>query len=657
MVDLARLVQAARPASLVAGAYERLFRKVPGTEAWAAGVREAAGRGALVHVLRNISLIDLLALDYLTRRYSLPPLGFANELNAWLEPPIKPAREAPEARLKRALMGGKSAVLFMKKPPSMIAGKSPTKRGRSEGDELLRALLDVQRRGELDVILVPQTFVWTKRPDRRGFSLVDTLFGPAEFPGDLRAATQFLLNFTHGVVRAGEALRAGDFLEPNSFETAPRRLSYALLRRLERERRAVLGPARKPADRVCEEVLRSPKLKASMEAVAKHGEKDLAALTAEAREILRAMQAEPDPPTLRGLELVADALVDRVYSGIDVDEAGIERLREAAKRGSVVLLPSHKSHVDYVLMSFVLRRNGLQLPVVAAGDNLAFFPVGPLFRRAGAFFIRRSFKGDRLYPAVVDAYMRRLLRDGWIIEFFVEGGRSRTGKLLPPKLGLLNMIVDAALSLEGRKVSFVPVSIGYERMMEEGSYARELSGEAKRAESASELLKLPSTLGEKYGRANVQIGAVIDLDEQRARAGIAPGEPVSPAKRRALVTKLAHFVMSEINRVTAVTPGSLVATALLSHRRRGLPHADLVEQCARLFSLVQSLGARTTPSLGGGPSGMREQAIREAIAVYVRGGLVRQHVPGDTLTGKARKRTALYAGTDVIYLVPDDKRI
>jgi glycerol-3-phosphate O-acyltransferase len=660
MVDLARLLQAARPASLVAGAYERLFRKVPGTEAWAAAVREAAGRGALVHVLRNISLIDLLALDYMTRRYSLPPIGFSNELSAWIEPPMTASREPPEERLRRTLKEGKSAVLFMKKPPDMLAGKTATRRGRSEGDELLRSLLDAQQREELNVILVPQTLVWTKRPDRHGFSVVDTLFGPAEFPGDLRAAAQFVLNFTHGVVRAGEALHARDFLDdPDELHSTPnpRRLSYALLRRLERERRAVLGPAQKPADRVREEVLRSPKLKAAMEGIAQHGDKDLAALADEARAILEAMQAAPDPPTLRGLEVVADALVDRVYSGIDVDEEGMERLRDAAKRGSLVLLPSHKSHVDYVLMSFVLRRHGLQLPVVAAGDNLAFFPVGPIFRRAGAFFIRRSFRGDRLYPAVVDAYMRRLLRDGWVIEFFLEGGRSRTGKLLPPKLGLLNMIVDAALALEGRRVSFVPVSIGYERMMEEGSYARELSGEAKKAESASELLKVTSALREKYGRANVQIGAVIDLGDESARAGITPGEPVPPVKRRAVVTKLAHKVMSEINRVTAVTPGSLVATALLSHRRRGLPHADLVEQCARLYVLARSLGARTTPSLDGGSRGMREQAIREAIAVYVRGGLVRQHVPGDTLTGKARKRSALYAGSDVIYLVPDDKRI
>ena len=124
-----------------------------------------------------------------------------------------------------------------------------------------------------------------------------------------------------------------------------------------------------------------------------------------------------------------------MFSAIEVDEAGIERLRELAKEGTLVLLPSHKSHMDYLALAWVLYRHKLQLPLIAAGDNLNFFPVGAIFRRAGAFFIRRSFAGDRLYAAVVDAYVRRLIKDGAPLEFFLEGGRSRTGKLLPPKLG------------------------------------------------------------------------------------------------------------------------------------------------------------------------------------------------------------------------------
>ena len=149
-------------------------------------------------------------------------------------------------------------------------------------------------------------------------------------------------------------------------------------------------------------------------------------------------------------------------------------MREAAKRGTLVLLPSHKSHVDYLMLSFVFFHANLQLPLIAAGDNLAFFPLGLVLRRGGAFFIRRKFAGDRLYAAVVDAYIRRLIREGYSIEFFLEGGRSRTGKLLPPKLGLLNMVVEAALAVPNKEVFFVPVAIGYDRLVE-GSCLRAAS--------------------------------------------------------------------------------------------------------------------------------------------------------------------------------------
>jgi glycerol-3-phosphate O-acyltransferase len=469
-----------------------------------------------------------------------------------------------------------------------------------------------------------------------------------------------LLNHKNAVIRAGEPVSLREFLAQEGAlddGLAARRLTYALLRKVERERRAVLGPVQKPTDRVREEVLKSPKLQAIFRDLAGPDAEARALLEDKARGMLRELEATPDPGTLRGLESLADTLAHRVYAGIDVDREGLERVREAARRGVVVFLPSHKSHVDYLLLSLVLRKNGLMIPLIAAGDNLSFFPLGPVFRRAGAFFIRRSFRGDRLYTAVVDAYVRRLMRDGNALEFFLEGGRSRTGKLLPPKLGLLNMVVDAALALEGRTVSFIPVSIGYERMMEEGAYARELSGEAKHREDAAALLKAGGVLRETYGRANVQFGQVLELGELLAATAPPSPSALTPARRRGLVNRLAHQVMSEINRVTAVTPGSLVALALLCHGRRGLPHVELVEHCRRLVALVQRLGARTTPSLTHPGGALREAAIREAAQLYVRGGLVRQHVPGDTLTGAARRRARIYTGDDVIYTVADDQRL
>jgi glycerol-3-phosphate O-acyltransferase len=489
--------------------------------------------------------------------------------------------------------------------------------------------------------------------------LVDAVFGPADLPGDLRQVVQLLLNYKHGMLRAGEALSLAEFLEQQGEgddEALIHRLTYALLRKVERERRTIVGPARKPPDRVVEEVLRSPKLQETIRELAGPGFAERALLTDKARDMLREMQTIPDPETQGSLELLAERVLDRVYSGLDVDLEGLESLRKLRADGSVVLLPSHKSHVDYIVLSFILRQHNIQIPVIAAGDNLSFFPAGPLLRRCGAFFIRRSFRGDRLYTAVVDAYVRRLLRDGFMIEVFLEGGRSRTGKLLPPMLGLLNMVVASALGLESRKVYFQPVSIGYERLMEEGAFARELSGEQKQKEDAAQLLKLPRVLSDRWGRINIQFGEPIELGALRRALGN-HDDDLSPAKRRAVVKRLAHRAMHEINRVTAVTPGALIAMVLLSHARRGVPYRDLLAHCRRLSVTLSRLGARQTPSLVTHTGELRESGVREVLTLYVRSGLIEQHVPGDTLTAESKKRAALYTGTDVIFTMPPAKRI
>ncbi len=665
MFDLASLERTLRPTAIAARLAEPLLRAVRVDEHWDREVRDASARGSVVFVLRCASLVDLVALDHLVRRAGLPDLRFANELEEWIDqrPPRAATGASPGARLAEALVGGGSAALFLRRAPTVLERAGATHRGQAEGNEPLRELFAMVRARGREVVIVPVTFVWSKRPEHRGFSLVDTLFGPTEYPGELRALAQFALNHKNCVARTGEPLSVGDFLAEQAAEAdgadddaLARRLSYALVRRLERERRAALGPVHKPSDRVREEVLRSPRLAAILREMAGPGDRERALLTDKARRMLRELTADPDPATVNGLALAADQLVEIVYNGLDVDVEGLERVRAAARDGSVVLLPSHKSHVDYLLLSYVLRKHALQLPMIAAGDNLSFFPIGPLFRRAGAFFIRRKFKGDRLYTAVVDAYVRRLLKDGHAIEFFLEGGRSRTGKLLPPMLGLLNMVVDAALSIEGRRVFFVPVSIGYERMVEEGTYARELSGGAKPKETAAALLKVGGVLREKYGRANVQFGAITELAPLRAELGV--GAEYTPPQRRMIVSRLAHRVMSDINRATAVTPGSIVAVALLCHGRRGIANADLLALSARLLHYVERGGARTTPSLTRGPGGeLRESAIRDAAKLYVRGGLVVQHVPGDTLTGKGRERAQSYTGDDVIYTVPHDTRL
>jgi glycerol-3-phosphate O-acyltransferase len=663
--------QSYEPNAALAYLYRRFFDHIKVEEGWVRAVRDAASTGNVVFVLRNQSFVDFLALDHLTKRFNLPPIRFAQDLGLWILEPMgrgwlsaafRRTEPSVEDRLRDALSAGGSGVLFLKRPPTILEGARGVRgRGISEGDEALRAILRLQRTRERPILLVPQTFVWTKRPDRRGAGALDLLFGPRDWPGMARTVSQALMNYRNVDFRAGEVLDLQALLadaEPGENDDAlVRRITYALLTRVERERRAILGPAKKGADRVRDEVIRSPKLQSVISDLAGEGPAQRLLLTAKAYGMLRELEAAPAPEAHKAFELALDVLVHTIYAGIEVDEAGLERVREAGKRGTVVFLPSHKSHVDYLMLSYVLNAAHLHLPLIAAGDNLSFFPMGPIFRRGGAFFIRRSFKGDRLYAAVVDAYLRRLVRDGWAIEFFLEGGRSRTGKLLPPKFGLLNIICDAALSLPDRQVTFMPVSIGYDRIVEERSYVRESTGGEKRKEDARALLRSTRVLGGFYGRVNVQFGEPLTLQKVASDLGVRGTVGLTPGQRRTLVTRLAHQAMAEINRVTSVTPGAVAALALLDGTRHGIPHLELVEACRRIVATLSRRGARMARTLVHSTGTMRPDAVRDAAQLWVKGELVEAHVPGEGLEGKQRARAAIYTGDDVVYTVPDTKRL
>ncbi len=649
--------------------YKRFFDRIQVDEAWVQEVRRLSSQGTVVYVLRSLNFIDFFALDHLTKRYGLPQVRFANDLGLWIFNPMgkgwlnailpRPG-VTPSDELRDAIENGGSAALFLKRPPGVLdlASGASGGRGLKEGDELLRTLIDVQRERDQPILLVPQVFVWTKDPDTRGTNRLDFLLGPREWPTPARTVGQFLSNYKHVALKLGEPLDLQAFVGDSNGATDPalvRRMTYTVLRRLERERRAVTGPAAKAPDRVRMEILRTPKLRKIIEDLAGERPADRYVMTGRALNMLRQLQATPDMNTIRGLEALFDRVFHRIYAGIEYDKADIERVREAAKEGSLVLLPSHKSHIDYLILSYVFNEENLQLPLIAAGDNLNFFPVGAIFRRGGAFFIRRSFKGDRLYAAVVDAYIRRLIRDGFPIELFLEGGRSRAGKLLEPKLGLLNMMVDAALAVTQREARFVPVSIGYERIVE--SYERELSGGEKTKEDAAGLLKTTDVLRHRYGRINLQIGQVLSLDEIRGDLGLALDKQPSPAQRRAIVTRLGNRVMDEINRVASVTPGALTALALLSHDKRGISHEELIERCTKLLGVLRSMDARVSPTLVTPSGALRPDSIREAAEMFVEAEMLAVHVPGDVETARGRKPRRVHAGPGTVYTVPDERRL
>jgi glycerol-3-phosphate O-acyltransferase len=659
------------PTSVMQAVYRRFFENIQIDDEWLGIVREAAQQGPVVYVLRNLSFLDFMALDYITARYGLPRLRFANDLGLWMLEPfastwaeaLVPSRRiAPDERLVEVIEDGGSAALFLKRPPTIL--EKATGRGKRrvsfEGDLLIASLFSLQRRLDRPIMLVPQVFVWSKRPESLEPSALDFVLGPREWPGRLRSAAQFLLNYRNVILRAGEPVNLRQFLADNAGEpqdTLIRRGTYALLRKVDRERRAILGPMRKPADRVREEIIRSPKLQHTISQLAGEGRAERMLLTARAYRMLRQMEAAPDPEAIFALSTVVKTVVNVMYAGIEVDREGLARVREASQKGTLILLPSHKSHIDYLLLSHVLHLNALQLPLIAAGDNLSFFPIGMLLRRGGAFFIRRTFRGDRLYAAVVDAYLRRIIKDGWPIEVFLEGTRSRTGKLLPPKLGLLSMIIDSGLSLAHRDLQFVPVSIGYERLVEEGSYVRELLGGEKKKEDTAALIRASKVLAERYGRLNVQFGEVFSLNQMLEEAGLTRDPPPTPSQRRDLVKRVAFRVMARINQVTAATPGALIALALLSHNRRGMSHAELANQARSLLSVLLRRGARTTPALAMPSGTLRPACVRETTSMFEQAGLIQVHFPGEVLEEGQKHPKTFFSDDDIIYSVPDNKRL
>lgn len=665
------------PNPVLRAIYQRFFSSIQVDEAWVKAVRQLSEVGTVIYILRNLSFIDFLALDHLTKKYRLPQIRFVNDLGLWIFNPmgkgwwnaISPKKGTTAAdELFDAVERGGTAALFLKRPPTVLDIASGVSHGRglTEGDELVRALFDLQRRHSRPILLVPQVFMWSRYPDTRGTGPLDVLFGSREWPSAARTLGQFLFNYKHVALKVGEPLNIKEFLASAnglSDDVLVRRITYAVLRRLERERRSVIGPADKAPDRVREEILRSPRLRAVIDDLSGGRPQARPEHVGRALELLKELQATPDQKTLKSLEVVFDRVFHRIYAGIDYNPADIERVRQAARDGAMILLPSHKSHVDYLILSYVFNEQNLPLPRIAAGENLNFFPMGPIFRRGGAFFIRRSFRGDRLYAAVVDAYVRRLIRDGFPIELFMEGGRSRTGKLLPPKFGLLNMLVDAALAVPQRTTSFVPVSIGYERVVEASSFQRELSGGEKEKENARGLLQSHQVLWHRYGRINIQFGQILTLEEICQRQGLTSDDAARPAKRRTLVTRLGNRVMDEINRVTAVTPGALTALSLLSHEQRGISQQDLLTRCQRLLGVVTSLGARATPGLLTPSGALRTDAILEALQMFLEAELLETYSPHRTLPRPAasrlgmRRRYQLPRDERAFYTVRDTKRL
>ncbi|KAF2494122.1 glycerol-3-phosphate acyltransferase [Lophium mytilinum] len=311
---------------------------------------------------------------------------------------------------------------------------------------------------------------------------------------------------------------------------------------------------------------------------------------------------------IRGAYYLCTQLLTRAYhQGIHVSSEEVLRLRGVAEQAeknkqSIIFLPCHRSHVDYVSLQIICYRLGLALPTVVAGDNLNFPVVGSFLQHAGAMWIRRSFGDDQLYTTLVQAYIDTLLQNGFNLECFVEGGRSRTGKLLPPKFGILNFLLDSVASGRVNDAIICPVSTQYDKVIEVDSYISELLGQPKPKENLMDFLSASSVLSLKLGRVDVRFHEPWSLrgfiQQQTERFTQLPQQLDTKEMRLRILRTMGYKVLSDINDVSVVMPTALIGTVLLTLRGRGVGKAELVRRVEWLSDRVRSQGGRVAHFAG-----------------------------------------------------------
>ena len=442
----------------------------------------------------------------------------------------------------------------------------------------------------LDIDLVPTAVYWGRAPQREASWLRLLLVEDWALTSRLRKFFQVLLNGRDTLVEIDEAISLRSLLgEAAAPNVQCRRVLRALRARYRRQRSARIGPDLSHRRTVVAELLRRRAVRAAVAQEAREKKLTRRQALKTAQRIAEEIAANYSHAFVRFMEHLLTWLWNRLYDGVVFEHSAT--LEEVAEGNEIIYVPCHRSHMDYLLLSYVIYRHGFAIPHIAAGINLNLPLVGRFLRKGGAFFIRRSFRGSALYAVVFTSYMAAMMARGHAIEYFIEGGRSRTGRLLQPKTGMISMTVRSFLRHSARPVVFVPVYFGYERIVEGSTYIGELSGQPKQKESVFGLLRTLPRLRERFGTVHVNLGEPIRLAELLDRYGSEwRTHEIDEARLpwvNAAVAELADRIMRNINAAAAVTPVNLLAITLLASPRHVLAEADLVRQLELTRALLR----------------------------------------------------------------------
>jgi glycerol-3-phosphate O-acyltransferase len=652
-------------------------------------LRDLESRGSIVYVMRYSSRLDYLLFNTLFLREGLRLSSFANGIHFTMyRPTLEVLRsifrrkrgrsravehEEDQQHVRQLSQDKASLFLFLRtqRLQTFWRGLWNLRHRQDEFDLIQEVVREIWSGGD-EVFVVPLSIFWRKGP-RTANRFLNLDYGSLSRPSDLAKVSSFLLTYRSLSVKIGEPIDLLGYVSEHrddGQERVARTVRRSLLIYLYRGEKVVEGPTLRSAQRILAVIMADKGVQAAIaeRAGTKRGSQEKA--ERDVAKAYREIAARMNSTLLAVLAMVVGAIVRRLFSNIET--RGLDKVAEYAKRHPLVLVPNHRSYFDFLIVSLLFYNSYLVPPHIAARDNMAFGPFGLIFRMAGAFYMRRSFD-DPLYKQVFRAYVAYLVREGFTQEFFIEGGRSRTGRTMTPRLGMLSWDLDAFLECSRKDLFFVPIALTYERLVEEGGMVEELEGGKKLEESTLALFRARKYLSKRFGSVHVNFGEPISLAdalgerrqefeslvrgdlaaELSAKASAAhlteTVERIQQEKRR-FIDDFGHRLVERINWSVTVNATSVASVALMGLSHPGLLRSELIERMQQLVDLLRLGGAGITSALRAD-----QRSFADSIAFMIRSDLVKaaDDSKGEVIYFEPQKRRALdiYRNSIVHYLV------
>lgn len=518
-----------------------------------------------------------------------------------------------------------------------VASKNPLTdwlNSRKKESLMLHHLIDQCRNNsEFDVQLVPASVFWG-RPLAKEKHWLKVLFSDTwTITSRFRRFITILAHGKRCELFFSEPISFRDLVIKNHYSAED--INEALSKLLITQKEIIFGPKMVSHKALTHQVLSTDEVTKQIEAKAKKSKISIRQAHKVATRYCDEIFCNSTQITVNLMLRLLNKFWNKFYSGIAIYH--LDAVKEIAKTHQLVYVPCHRSHIDYLLLSYVIHQQGLAIPTIAAGNNLNLPVIGKILRGGGAFFIRRSFKGNSLYSKIMNEYVAKLVSLGAPIEYFIEGGRSRTGRLLQPKLGMLAMTVQAFLKTQQKPLAFIPVYIGYEKLMEGQSYLGELYGEKKKKETLLGSLISIYQLKGQFGKVSSSFGTPILLNDLLQK-----NNPNWQQESQDYVNKpdwylntinhLSTQIMQHINQACVINPVNLIATILLATPRQSIDINELISQASFYTDCIQNLEQLNSVSI---PDVINQEQIER---IQQQGLMhIRPHSLGD-----------------IVYLKPDD---